>query len=365
MAAVNGPEQVVVSGDRDAIRAMREAFRRNGVATHALDVTRAFHSREIDPILDDLEAIAAKIGFQPPRVPVISNVSGRPAGLEIQTPAYWRNHAREPVRFQTGIEWLAATGLVVFVEIGPTATLSSLGRSCAPTDSAVWLPSLCGGSDEWSEVLDALGGLYVSGAGIDWRAFHARFQRRLISLPTYPFERSRHWIDAHELVQTSMHLHVEPAPRAAKLDPARWVPKSRWEIPAGRIASGAICDLAQIAANLAGDSIRSGTLSGENGDWRAHAGNGEDYRSQRDGHGQNRARGMADRFAAAHVQRAFREFGWSPAPGDRWTTVAPRSAARNQVKLQSSPGADARNAGGRRPAFPQWGRVASRSCRMG
>ena len=87
---------------------MREAFRRERIATHALDVSRAFHSRLIDPILDELERIAARARFEPPHIPVISNLSGCPAGPEIQTAAYWRRHAREPVRFQGGIEWLKA-----------------------------------------------------------------------------------------------------------------------------------------------------------------------------------------------------------------------------------------------------------------
>ncbi len=168
VAAVNGPEQVVLSGDRDAMRSVREACRRDRIATHALEVTRAFHSRLVDPILDELERIAAMARLEPPRIPVISNLSGRPAGPEIQTAAYWRRHAREPVRFQGGIEWLKASGFEVFLEVGPTATLSSLGRSCTPTDAADWLPSLRGGTDEWiADLLDALGRLYVRGASVE------------------------------------------------------------------------------------------------------------------------------------------------------------------------------------------------------
>jgi malonyl CoA-acyl carrier protein transacylase/SAM-dependent methyltransferase/acyl carrier protein len=297
VAAVNGPEQVVLAGDRDAVRSVREAFRLERIATHALDVSRAFHSRQIDPILDELERIAAKARFEPPRVPIISNLTGRPAGLEIRTPEYWRRHAREPVRFQGGIEWLKASGFEVFLEIGPTATLSSLGRSCTPAGAAEWLPSLRGGNDEWSDLLDALGRLYVRGASVDWRAFHAPVRRRLVSLPTYPFERSRHWVEVPETVTPVARLRAADAPAKVALDPARWVPRSRWEIPAGRFVASALCDLGQAAAIV-----------------------GQGHHAEGDDHSKPSVRRAADRFAAAHVQRAFRDLGFFPFPGETWTT---------------------------------------------
>jgi acyl transferase domain-containing protein/acyl-CoA synthetase (AMP-forming)/AMP-acid ligase II/acyl carrier protein/SAM-dependent methyltransferase len=307
VAAVNGPEQIILSGDRDALRSIREAFRRDRIATHALDVSRAFHSRQIDPILDELETIAANVRFQPPRIPIVSNVSGRPAGAEIQTASYWRRHARETVLFQGGIEWLVASGVDVFLEVGPTATLSSLARSFTPARDALWLPSLRGGSDEWSELLDAVSGLYVCGAAINWREFGRPFRGRLISLPTYPFERSRHWVDLPETHAQYVPSPAAQAPEKMVLDSARWVPRSRWEIPGGRFASTSLCDLSQIAASVEAESIRSRV---------------EEHRAERHDLRDGSVRKMADRFAAAHVQRAFRELGWVPSAGDNWTTEA-------------------------------------------
>ncbi len=353
VAAVNGPEQVVLSGDRDAMRSVREACRRDRIATHALEVTRAFHSRLVDPILDELERIAAMARLEPPRVPVISNLSGRPAGPEIQTAAYWRRHAREPVRFQGGIEWLKASGFEVFLEVGPTATLSSLGRSCTPTDAADWLPSLRGGTDEWSDLLDALGRLYVRGASVDWQAFHAPRRRRLISLPTYPFERSRHWVEVSESLVPVARSQAADAPAKVVLDPARWVPRSRWEITAGSFAATSLCDLGQAAASFGEDHhaerVDSGakfqipnpkSQNGEDhhaerddyqqghhaerdhyrGDHHAERDDyQQDHRAERDNYGERSARRAADRFAAAHVQRAFRDLGFFPSPGESWT----------------------------------------------
>jgi acyl transferase domain-containing protein/acyl-CoA synthetase (AMP-forming)/AMP-acid ligase II/SAM-dependent methyltransferase/acyl carrier protein len=308
VAAINGSEQTVVSGHRDAIRAAREAFRRDGITSHSLSVTRAFHSHLIEPILDDFESIAATVRFQPPRIPVISNVSGRPAGPEFQAASYWRRQAREPVRFQDGLESLKADGFTVFLEIGPNATLSSLGRSRDPAGSLAWLSSLRGGSDEWSELLDALGGLYVRGFSIDWKAFYRHDQRRLISLPTYPFERGRHWVEIPETSRQPVVPSASERPATRRLDPARWVPRSRWELPTGGFAARSVCDLDRIAASLVDHDPRAERVEGQ----------------------ENAMRNLADRFAAAHVMRAFRELAWSPCAGDTWTTE--RLAERLGIK---------------------------------
>jgi len=340
VAAVNGPEQVVLSGDLDGIRSMREAFRRERIATLALDVSRAFHSRQIDPILDELERIAANTRFNAPRIPVISNLSGRAAGPEIQTAAYWRRHAREPVLFRDGIESLKLSGLEVFLEVGPDATLTSLGRSIFPAEKAQWLPSLRGGTDEWSDLLDALGSLYVRGASVNWRAFHAPIRRRLISLPTYPFERTRHWVDAILAPARAASSPMADAPTTIALDPERWIPRSRWEAPAGRSAASSLGDLGHVAASVVESTSRPRTRVCENGERFAGANGGrerhaeradssrpfacdasrETHHAQRDGCRERSVRRAADRFVAAHVQRAFRDLGWAPSSGERWTT---------------------------------------------
>jgi microcystin synthetase protein McyG len=336
VAAVNGPDQVVLSGDREVMRSVRDAFRRERIATHALDVSRAFHSREIEPILDELEQIATQAHFEPPRIPVISNLSGRPAGPEIQTAEYWRRHAREPVRFQAGVEWLKASGFEIFLEVGPAATLSSLGRSCSPGDAAEWLPSLRGGSDEWSDLLDALGRLYARGAAVDWRAFHAPFRRRLISMPTYPFEKSRHWVLVPQAQTPTVGIHEAETPANRPLNPERWVPRSRWEILAGRCAASSLGDLAQVALGLAEnrraarDDYQQGAArdpAGEDHQARrdeqredfARNGAGKDHHANGDGYVRATARRAADQFVGAHIQRAFRDLGWAPSPGEPWT----------------------------------------------
>jgi len=197
-----------------------------------------------------------------------------------------------------------------------------VGRSCTPAGAAEWLPSLRGGSDEWSDLLDALGRLYVRGASVDWRAFHAPLRRRLISLPTYPFERSRHWVEVPETLTTVARSWVASAPAKVALDPARWVPRSRWEIPAGRCATTSLCDFSQVAASLDEEHHTARDDSGAKLEVPyPKSQNGEDHHAERDDNGERSAHGAADRFAAAHVQRAFRDLGFFPSPGETWTTA--------------------------------------------
>jgi acyl transferase domain-containing protein len=202
LAAVNGPEDVVLSGEALALEEALAELAAEGVSCRRLPVSHAFHSPLLDPALDRLEEAARQVSCAPPGIPLISNLTGRPvAPGEMADPGYWRHHARRPVRFADGLASLRREGCSVFVEIGPGTSLSAMGRRSAPladTEEA-WLPSLRAGRDEWETLLHSLGELYVRGADADWEAFDHGFDhglgRRRVSLPTYPFEGQRHWIE--------------------------------------------------------------------------------------------------------------------------------------------------------------------------
>lgn len=195
IAAYNGPEHTVVAGPVTEIQSVIDQFIAAGVRAQRLNVSHAFHSALLDPMLEDFARAAGKITFQPPRARLISNLTGAPAGGEIARPEYWRRHAREAVRYAQGVEQLARLGCEVFIEIGPHPTLISMAQTVLPAPSGAWLPSLRKGRDDWQQLLDSVAGAYIHGVNIDWASFDRPYARRKLALPTYPFQRERYWVE--------------------------------------------------------------------------------------------------------------------------------------------------------------------------
>ena len=216
VAAVNGPDQVVISGDGAAVEAVIADLRQDGIRAKRLTVSHAFHSPLMDSILRPFEQVAAEVRYARPRIRLFSNVTGEAAGAEVMAPAYWRDHIRQPVQFARSIENLHQAGYEVFLEIGPNPTLSGMGQRCLEEaeDVGVWLPSLRAGRDDWEQMLGSLGALYVEGVPVDWAGFDRDFARRKIALPTYPFQRSSFW-----LPQGRQQTPRAAAPRGDQLHP--------------------------------------------------------------------------------------------------------------------------------------------------
>ena len=188
-AAINGPQDVVISGDRRAVEKVQAELERAGIGSRQLNVSHAFHSPLMDPMLADFEKVVRTVRLSPPQLEFISNVSGQRASNEVTDPMYWISHLREPVRFTASMELLA--GHDVFIEAGPQPVLLGMGRQCLPQTNALWLPSLTQRRGNWQQMLESLGALYMRGVDIDWLAFDRGYSRRKVELPTYPFERQR------------------------------------------------------------------------------------------------------------------------------------------------------------------------------
>ena len=211
MAAINGPESVVISGERQAVRRVVATLQAQGIKTKPLQVSHAFHSPLMDPMLRQFERIARRISYSSPAIDLISNLTGGVASAEIATPEYWVSHVRQPVRFAAGMEALYyQLGVNTFVEVGPKPTLLGMGRHCLPDGVGLWLPTLRQGSDESRQVLSTLGQLYERGVEVDWNAFFTGHPKgapplRRVALPTYPFQRQRYWIaSVPEVKQTGL-----------------------------------------------------------------------------------------------------------------------------------------------------------------
>ena len=202
IAAINGPDNTVISGHQDAIDAVIEQLALEGISSQALSVSHAFHSHLMEPMLDEFEAFAATVRFNAPKIPLISNLTG--AVIDgAPDAAYWRRHVRNPVRFAEGIAAIGAMDMQAVLEIGPTASLTGMARRCLPDSQAAWLPSLRKGHDDWESMLSSLAELYTLGAKVDWMGFDRDWPRRKVILPTYPFEKTRHWFDAVDPIRRS------------------------------------------------------------------------------------------------------------------------------------------------------------------
>ncbi|MFB1483782.1 SDR family NAD(P)-dependent oxidoreductase [Corallococcus sp. RDP092CA] len=193
IAAVNGPSSVVISGPDAAVVELGRDFTARGVTTRRLQVSHAFHSPLMDAVLGPFERAAAALTFSPPRIPLVSNLTGELVGEEITRAAYWRDHVRQPVRFKAGMEALGRLGCELFLEVGPQPVLIQLGRACLPEPHRRWLPSIRPDRPEWEPLLTSLGALYVRGADIPWARLDEASRRQKVPLPTYPFQRERFW----------------------------------------------------------------------------------------------------------------------------------------------------------------------------
>ncbi|NEO90107.1 MAG: SDR family NAD(P)-dependent oxidoreductase [Moorea sp. SIO3G5] len=195
IAAINGPLSVVISGEAEAIAAIVSSLDSEGIKTKRLQVSHAFHSPLMEPMLVEFEAVANQITYHQPKIPLISNVTGTKVDKSIATANYWVNHIRQPVKFAASMETLQQQGLEVFLEIGAKPILLGMGRQCLPEEFGIWLPSLRPGVEEWQQMLSSLGQLYVQGVKVDWSGFHREYSRQKVVLPTYPFQRERYWVE--------------------------------------------------------------------------------------------------------------------------------------------------------------------------
>ncbi|MEU5429761.1 SDR family NAD(P)-dependent oxidoreductase [Streptomyces olivoreticuli] len=200
VAAVNTPDSTVISGPADEVERIAGLWRERGRKSKALSVSHAFHSALMEPMLEDFTEAIRGVEFREPAIPLISNVSGRPAGEEIATPEYWARHVRRPVLFQPAIAQVAEHA-GVFMELGPAPVLTAAARHTlddlarADVPEPVFVSSLAGERPEEQAFLDAFARLHSAGVALDWTAwFPAEAAARVVDLPTYAFQRERFWL---------------------------------------------------------------------------------------------------------------------------------------------------------------------------
>ncbi|SCL26433.1 Acyl transferase domain-containing protein [Micromonospora pallida] len=198
VAAVNGPTSVVVSGDTATLDEIERLWRDRGVRTRRLAVSHAFHSPLMEPMLAKFRAVAQKLTFTAPMLPVVSNLTGALADAdEIRTPEYWVRHVRGAVRYADGVTALRAAGVDTFLEIGPQSVLTAMTADTLPGDDGVLaVAAQRRDRPEAAALLAALGELHVHGVPVTWGPWFADTGARRVDLPTYAFQHQRYWPEA-------------------------------------------------------------------------------------------------------------------------------------------------------------------------
>ncbi|MCX4673472.1 type I polyketide synthase [Streptomyces sp. NBC_01381] len=196
LAAVNGPDNVVVSGDTEAIEDLEARWRAEDRRVRRLRVSHAFHSPHMDGVLEEFEQIVQGLSLQAPRIALVSTVTGKVlSGQEACSPRYWVRQLREAVRFFDAVRCLEQEGAADFVELGPDGVLSALVSAGAERDPGLVAPVLRADRPEQESLAALLGRLYARGRHVEWTRVLPGAVR--VDLPTYAFQRKRYWLEEH------------------------------------------------------------------------------------------------------------------------------------------------------------------------
>ena len=197
IAAVNGPTATVVSGDAEAVEAVETVWQERGVRTKRLQVSHAFHSPRMDPMLDDFRKIADSLTYQAPTIPVVSNLTGALAqGDDLCTADYWVRHVRQAVRFADGMTYLSGTDTRILLEVGPRAVLTAMAADCLgeENEGVTAVALVRHDRPEPQSLVTGLGTAWTLGANLDWNTLLPPVDQP-VELPTYAFDRTRYWLE--------------------------------------------------------------------------------------------------------------------------------------------------------------------------
>ena len=235
IAAENGPLLCVVAGPKEQINRYQSMLsQQHGVDSQILRTSHAFHSAMMEPMLEAFKKVLTTVALQPPNISYISNLSGTwITQQEATDPEYWCRHLRQSVCFSQGIQTiLAETENALLIEVGPGKTLGQLARLNQNQDETATtvvysLPTAHEKTSATDFILSSLAKTWVRFQPIDWDAFHQQDKRHKVSLPTYPFERTRYWIEAGKTKTETVQRYSELDTR--QVDPNKWFYIDSWK----------------------------------------------------------------------------------------------------------------------------------------
>lgn len=198
IAGLNTAKETVVSGDLSAIQDFQSTLNQSGIKYRELTVSHAFHSALMEPMLGEFLSFAETITFQPAQIPLFSNISGELAQEEIQTAHYWRDHIRQPVQFTKITDSLLNDHIDIVMEIGPQPILLGMIGQSEHAQRMSLMPSLRKNKGAVQSITENLSQLYLAGLTIDWLKVYGVMTAPFVDLPTYAFQRQRHWFNASQ-----------------------------------------------------------------------------------------------------------------------------------------------------------------------
>jgi microcystin synthetase protein McyG len=314
IACINGPANVVVSGESAAVGAVLNRLGEEGIKSRHLVVSRAFHSPLMDPILDSFQSWAAKTKYSEPLIAIVSNVTGKMASQGLMTsPEYWRRHIQNPVRFADSIRVLRETGRSAFLEIGPHPVLEGMARTTAPEAEIVWAASLKRGEGDWQSLLESASKLYVHGLELDWAGLHAAGRGKRIALPTYPFQRGRYWLERRNVVPSQAAGNSgagDGRPPQSGTKPESWFYDVEW-----REQAASAGHLKRHEISLTADFVPAPALLADRAESELRV------LAKSEGLGiYDQLIPKLEGLSAGFIHQAFVRMGWSPLLGERFTT---------------------------------------------
>lgn len=205
VAGYNGERSLVLSGDKSQLDGVARLASEGGVRHKWLEVSHAFHSPLMEPMLEDFAKVVRSVSLEEPGIPMVSNVDGVLDIRVFADPEYWVRQIRSPVRYAQGIQSLVASKPSWFVEMGPQPVLCGLSKGYFPDDSTLWLPSMRGPEETAERFARSLAEAWEAGYPVNWEKGNTGLLKRRLPLPLYPWQRERLWID--------------PSPKADESDP--------------------------------------------------------------------------------------------------------------------------------------------------
>ncbi|GHI10360.1 type I polyketide synthase [Streptomyces cellostaticus] len=197
VAAVNGPDALVLSGAEDAVLAVAAELAGRGHKTRRLTVSHAFHSPLMEPMLEEFRTVAERLSYQRGAVPVVSTLTGELAGDgQLSAPGYWADQVRNAVRFGDALTALVEQGVTTFLEVGPGGVLAAMALGTPGVQESGCVATLRKDGTEPVDVLTALAELHVRGVDLDWSAVLGHPATAAgTELPTYAFQHQRYWVE--------------------------------------------------------------------------------------------------------------------------------------------------------------------------
>jgi acyl transferase domain-containing protein len=231
LAAVNGPGLCVVSGPAEAVTNLEKELTERNVVCRQLQTSHAFHSRMMEPIIEQFLELFKSVELKPPKIPYISNLTGKWISAKQATdPHYWAEHMCQAVRFAQGLDELLRNPAQVLLEVGPGHTLSTfVMQHPAKAPGLVVASSVPQSYDrqpDYAFFLQAVTKLWHAGVEVDWDALYSGEKRCRVALPTYPFERRRYWVDGRK---KSSSIKGEHEPYGKNPDRAKWFYAPAWK----------------------------------------------------------------------------------------------------------------------------------------